>query len=234
MHEDSLLDKFKLHLYYFIIGVISFISLVFLPMIGTKVGLGWNVPDTPVGWIVWVAAKLIIATINVLIFYSFMQQAKVNVKDNEKYKEALEILGRIKVKKYIPRSPTKWNRQQYGGKGVTIFLSTALATIAFTQALLTYDWIALIAYLFTIIMGIIFGILQMKMAEQYWTDEFYNYAKMIEEEQIHEELNIITDNRNTDSNINCISVNSESLLLDSYDSNSNIFDRTSQQINQSN
>lgn len=41
-----------------------------------------------------------------------MEQAKINVRDNEDYKKANEILKKLKVKEFIPRSPNKWNRQQ--------------------------------------------------------------------------------------------------------------------------
>lgn len=183
-------DKVKQWMYYFIIGIISLVALIFLPMIGSTVGLGWNIPDTVVGWIVWIAVKLIVAAINVLIFHSFMQQAKLNVKNNEKYTEANEILGRMKIKKFIPRAPKVWNAQQYGKKGTMIFITTGLATIALTQAILTFDWIAMLTYLFTIIMGLIFGVLQMKSAEEYWTNEFYKYALMVKEEQEQEELRL--------------------------------------------
>lgn len=49
-----------------------------------------------------------VSIMNVLIFHSFMEQAKLNVKDNEDYKKANEILKIVKeanVKK--PLSPTK-------------------------------------------------------------------------------------------------------------------------------
>ena len=76
-------DRIKQNLYYVIIGIISFLSVAFLPMVGSTIGLEWKLPDTTAGWVVWVVSRLIIATINVLIFYSFMEQAKLNVKDNE-------------------------------------------------------------------------------------------------------------------------------------------------------
>lgn len=174
-------DTVRQWLYYFIIGIISLIALVFLPMIGATIGLGWNLPDTIVGWVVWAAVKIIIATINILIFHSFMCQAKLNIKEDPKYKEANEILGRVKLKKYTPRSPHKWNSQQYGRKGTLIFFTSALTVVALTQALLTFDWMAMLTYLFTIIMGLIFGVLQMKSAEEYWTEEYWKYAKMVEE-----------------------------------------------------
>lgn len=176
------LDKIKQWMYYFIIGVISLISLIFLPMLGSTVGLGWNIPNTTVGWIVWISTKIIVSIINVLIFHSFMQQGKLNVKNHPRYIEAQDILRGIKLKNYIPRSPKEWNRKQYGVKGITIFIWTALATVALSQAILSYDWVTMLTYLFTIILGLIFGVLQMKVAEEYWTEEFWKYAKMIEEE----------------------------------------------------
>lgn len=166
-------------MYYFIIGIVSMIALCFLPMIGSNVGLGWNLPNTFVGWIVWITVKIIVAVLNVLIFHCFMLQAKINIKDNEKYIEAQEILRTNEFKDFVPRSPNAWNKQQYGQKGLTIFITTALSTVALTQAMLTFDWMSMLTYLFTIIMGLIFGVMQMKTAEDYWTDEFWQYAQKV-------------------------------------------------------
>lgn len=177
------MEKIKQCLYYIIIGVISFIALVFLPMIGTEVGLAWSIPNTLIGWIVWVTVKLIVAVINVLIFHCFMLQAKINIKDNEQYKEAIRILNLAAKKEHKPRSPSKWNAEQYGKKGTTIFVTTAMSTVALTQALLTFDYMSMLTYLFTIIMGLIFGVMQMKTAEDYWTNEFYEYALEVRKEQ---------------------------------------------------
>lgn len=185
--EPGMIDKVRQSMYYFIIAIISFIALVFLPMLGTTMGLAWNLPTTAAGWTVWVVMKVIVATLNLLIFYSFMQQGKLNVKDNENYLKAQEILRKIRVKEVQPRSPAKWNGQQYGKKGVTIFLSTALATVALTQAILAFNWVEMLTYLFTIIMGIVFGVLQMKSAEDYWKEEYYLYALRKLEERQEEE-----------------------------------------------
>ena len=199
------MDKIKQWMYYFIIGIVSFIALVFLPMIGSDVGLGWNIPNTVVGWVVWVTVKLIVAVLNVLIFHCFMLQAKINIKDNEKYIEANQILIDCKEKEWNPRGPQAWNKQQYGTKGITIFVTTALSTVALTQALLTFDWMSMLTYLFTIVMGLIFGIMQMKTAEDYWTDEYWQYAKMVQRkvdlaEKEHSEQgdSSVCNNRGTD------------------------------------
>lgn len=188
--RKAVLDKTKQWLYYIIIGIVSLIALVFLPMIGSEVGLDWNLPDTMTGWIVWVAVKLIVATINVLIFHSFMQQAKLNTREHPNYKRAYDILFAHKNKEQLPRSPRKWNSQQYGRKGTMIFLTTALTTIALTQAILTFDWMAMLTYLFTIVMGLIFGIMQMKSAEDYWTDEFLRYALLVDQQRKEKENDV--------------------------------------------
>lgn len=178
------MEKIKLYTYYIIIGVVSLIALLFLPMVGSSVGLEMRLPDTLVGWVVYCITKLIVAALNVIIFYCFMQQAKVNVKDNEKYKKANDILELIEERKdRAPRSPKEWTRKQYSGKGITIFVTTILAAVSLTQAILTFDYITMLTYLFTIIMGLIFGILQMKNAEIYWTTEFYEYALKAKKEE---------------------------------------------------
>lgn len=197
--RNVVLDRMKQWMYYIIIGIISFIALIFLPMIGSEVGLDWNLPDTTVGWIVWVAVKLIVATINVLIFHSFMQQAKLNIKDDPKYKRAYELLFSHKNKEQQPRSPKKWNSQQYGRKGTIIFMTTALSTVALTQAILTFDWMAMLTYLFTIVMGLIFGIMQMKSAEDYWTDEFLRYALLVDQQRKENEECSQSETKNTET-----------------------------------
>ena len=193
-------ERIKQNLYYVIIGIISFLSVAFLPMVGSTIGLGWKLPDTTAGWVVWVVSRLIIATINVLIFHSFMEQAKLNVKDDAHYIEAREILYKNKKKEHEPQSPQKWQALQYGKKGTTIFISSAMSVVALGQAILTFDWFAMLAYIFTIAMGLIFGIMQMKKAEAYWTGEFYEYALKKQQEQdtatkeVVEDKEIINDN----------------------------------------
>lgn len=187
-------EKAKQNMYYILIGIISFISVAFLPMVGSTVGLGWKLPDTPTGWVVWAISRLIIATINVLIFYSFMEQAKLNVAKDPHYIEATEILLKAKKADHAPRSPQKWQALQYGKRGTKIFISSAMSVVALGQAILSFDWVSMLAYIFTIAMGIVFGVLQMKKAEAYWTDEFYRYAMMIKEEEAKKPEEIVNDN----------------------------------------
>lgn len=177
MENNSKLMTLKHYSNYIIIGVVSLLTLVFLPMLGSTVGLAWNIPNTVVGWIVWVATKLIVAALNVLIFHCFMQQGIENSKEHPNYIEARRILMTQDKKEVKPRSPLVWNLEQYGKKGVTIFFASALSVFAFTQAILSFDVIMMLTYAFTIIMGLIFGVMQMKTAEDYWTYEYLEYAQ---------------------------------------------------------
>lgn len=189
--KEQIRQKLSNILYMLIVGVVSLIILLFLPMVGSTIGLEWNVPDTTVGWIVYVATKLIMAILNIIIYYCFMQQAKINVKDNEAYKEAIKHIRTNKKikKKHKPLSPRTWTARQYATKGTGIFISSALATISLAQAILLYDLSTFLSYLFTLIMGIVYGIIQMKKAEEYWTIEFPAYVDMLilsENEQYNE------------------------------------------------
>ena len=187
MNESSTAKmKAKQNIYYIIIAIISFITVAILPMVGSTVGLQWNLPDTTVGWIVWAVTRLVISIINVLLFYSFMEQAKLNVKDNERYKQANEILLKSKKKEHEPKSPSKWQAEQYGKKATKIFLGSAMSVVSFGQAILSYDWVSMLAYIFTLAMGLIFGVMQMKKAETYWTTEYYAYALKKQESELEE------------------------------------------------
>lgn len=175
-------EKWKQWQYYAIIGVISLVALFFLPMIGSEAGLAWKIPTTTVGWIVYVTSKLLVATINVLIFHCFILQAKINIQDDSRYLEAIEILDQLSpTHTENSRSPGQYFKYTYGRKGVTIFATSILSAVGLTQAVLTFDWISMLTYFFTILMGLIFGVLQMNQTESYWTTEFLRYAKKTKE-----------------------------------------------------
>ena len=182
MPKSELYEKWRQLQYYVVIGIISLVALFFLPMIGSEAGLAWNIPNTTAGWIVYITSKLLVATINILIYHCFILQAKINIQDDPKYREATEILNNIldsDTERF--RSPREYFKSAYGTKGVTIFITSVLSAIGLTQAVLTFDWISMLTYLFTIVMGLIFGVLQMSQTEIYWTTEYWQYAKRIEQ-----------------------------------------------------
>lgn len=172
-----------LYLYYILIGVLSFVALVFLPFFGSEVGMEAQFPDTWIGWIVYIVQQALMAIINILIFHSFICQAYINIKDNENYNKARDIFHSFDDKEYIPMTLQQFNKREYGRKGATIFIGTVLGGFALTQAILTYDYVRMLAYLFTIILGVFFGIYEMKKYEEYLTYEYLQSALYYQKQQ---------------------------------------------------
>ena len=175
--------KWTQYMYYILIGVISFIALVFLPMFGSEIGMAFTFPTTVAGWVVYIITQALMALVNVLIFHSFICQAKLNIKDDPNYQKAVEILKAYILKTYTPRSYTQFRNQEYRWKGISIAVGTLLAGFALTQAILTYDYVRMLSYLFTVMFGIIFGILEMKKWEEYYTGEYLDYALYYQKQQ---------------------------------------------------
>lgn len=178
------MEKFRQYKNYAIIAILTMFCLFFLPFTGSVVGLGFVFPNTVAGWVVFVVNKLIIGFVNIMILYCFCEQGKFNVRNDEQYQKAKKILlGQMNIKELLPRSPAQHSRDVYGKKGITIFITTILGTISLTQAVLAFDIITMLTYLFTIIMGIIFGVIQMGYEEIYWTEDYYKYAVLISERE---------------------------------------------------
>ena len=172
--------RIRFKIYYILIAVASFVALTFLPLLGTgsDVSARWDLPTSQRAWIVFITLRAIISFLNVFIYASFINQGKLNVRDNVNYKKANDLLKVIKKGKgYVPRSPLKFNAKEYGWKGVTVFGSTAAAMVALDQALLNFSYKALIVYASTVAMAIFFGIFEMKRVEIYWTEEYLDYAE---------------------------------------------------------
>lgn len=175
--------EIRQYLYYAIIFCISVVVLVFMPMVGSELDAGLKLPTTAAAWGVYVFTKLLTAVLNVLIYHCFIQQARVNASKNENYKKARDILNRETAKaKAKPKSEKEFLKKQYSSKAIMLFLTTIASTITLTQAILSYNYVTLLTYAVTIFMGIIFGVVEMKKVENYYCNEFYSYALMVEEE----------------------------------------------------
>ena len=184
-------QKINNYLYYILIGVVSFIGIAIMPLIGSEVNLALAFPNTVGGWIVYVGANLISAVGNMLIFFSFMEQAKINIKDNEHFQKAdkllLDLAIRKEKKEKLPRSPKQWKTYEYSRKGVTLFLGSLFSCVALGNAILHFDVMVMLGYIITTTFAVIFGLIQMKHSEKYWTDEYYRYALYEEKKFKYEE-----------------------------------------------
>lgn len=166
--------------YYFLIAVVSLVSVVFLPLLSSSLNGELEIPNTPMEWAIWITSKVAICIVNMLIFYAFVQQAKVNVRKDQNYCKANEIMQKIKERKdLIPRSPNKYNTSQWLSKGTSLLISSLISTVVLTEAILRFDLAQFLAYLFTLFMGIVFGYLTMRKNEDYWTSEYLAYAEYV-------------------------------------------------------
>ena len=185
--KQELRSKFRGYAYYLLIAVISLISIVFLPMLGSELDGGFKWPESKIGWVIWIMTRAGIAVVNVCFFALFKAQAKLNVSNDKNYKEACDILNRYnRYKKIIPRSPAKYNLMSWGVKGTTLLISSIFSTFAFAEAILKFDLVAFLSYVFTIVVGLIFSYFTMRRDEDYYIDEFYQYALMKQAEMDQE------------------------------------------------
>lgn len=165
-------------LYYIIIGVVSVVSTVFLPLVNSTLTMDLCFPTNAAGWVVFIVSKLSVALINILIFYCFLKQAVVNVKDTDSYKEALHLMEQTtKRSTFKPRSPGHYKAVVWGSKGTTLLVSSFLSVIAFGSAVLNFNLNVFLASVFTVLLGVVFGFIQMRRDEEYWTSEFLAYAR---------------------------------------------------------
>ena len=176
-------QNWRIYQNYIIIAILSLISVFFLPMLGSTLGIGFNIPNTAAGWIVWVLTKMCIVIVNILIFDQFVKQAKVNVRDNEQFKKAEEILNNVEKKAEDVKPAKEYISALYRKKGITLAITTVLSIFGLTNAILSFDWVSMLTYIFTIVMALIFGWITMNEAEEIWTDKHYKYALKIQKEK---------------------------------------------------
>lgn len=186
---------------YIIIAILSLISVFFLPMLGSELGIGFILPNTEAGWIVWILTKLCIVVVNILIFDQFVKQAKVNVRDNEQFKKAEEILNDTEEPEEELLPANKYISKLYLKKGVSLMITTVLSIFGLTQAILTFDWVSMLTYLFTIAMALVFGWITMNEVEEIWTDKHYKYAlKKQKEKELNKEIENVRNTKKQSNN----------------------------------
>lgn len=167
------------YLYYALIFVLSLVCLFFLPMLGSTAGLAFDIPTTAIGWVVWSVSNLCSAGLNTLMFHFFIKQGKVNIKNDPAYIGANQLLQKNELRQVEkPLSPREWHAKQYRNKGISLFLFTVLGTISFGQALLVFNLVKFLSQAITLLIGLVFGFMEMKSTEEYWTVEYPEYAEL--------------------------------------------------------
>lgn len=163
---------------YIIIIVATLIAGIVPPMIGSVAGLAIAFPTTVSGWLVWSVIQICSAIANCLIFYAFLNQGKDNVKDHPSYLKARELLRINGIgKETLLISPQQWERGEWRSRVIWLFIGTLLGGIALTQAILAFDVVRFICQIFAVAFAILFGLLEMKKAEEKYSDYYLEYAE---------------------------------------------------------
>ena len=121
---------------YMIIAIVSIIAVFFLPMLGSSVGVGLALPTTAAGWIVYILTKLCIVVINVLTLDQFIKQAKINIKDNERYIAASNYFNLNPLEEeeeLLP--PSRYMSRIYRRRMTKVSISSILGVFGLTQAI---------------------------------------------------------------------------------------------------
>lgn len=167
---------------YIIIALLSCAAVFFLPMLGSSVGMALLIPDTFAGWAVYLITKFCIVVINLLIFDQFMKRAKINASSDSLFQEAERIMRELigEEKDEEPAPAQYYIKKMYRSKMLSTAIFTILGVFGFTNAVLTFDWVSMLSYFFTIMMGLIYGWAAMADAEQIWIEKHYTYAKYLQ------------------------------------------------------
>ena len=165
------------NIWYIVIGLSSIITLVIFPMIGSDLPLQLTLPDTAIGWIIYIFTKLAVAGLNMFIFHSFMQQGKQNVSGYWKTLMADEILHKVKQQKeVVPLSPEEWQAREYRNKGISLGITSVLSCIILSQVVLSFDVVVFLSYIVTLAIGLLFGLGQLGKSERAWSLDYFDYV----------------------------------------------------------
>ena len=183
METKTIKEQLRQFTYYIIIAAISSLTIVVFPLIGSgsSISIEECFPTTKIGWTIYIIERALVIIMNLTIFTSFIQQAKVNIKNSPNFKKAHEILQRHRPKE------SKYLGQTYTTKGISLALTTVASLFVIGSAILNYDYMILIATTFSVVITIVMGVIQMRKTELYYTTEYYDYANYIEQENKNQE-----------------------------------------------
>ena len=202
--ENDLKEQFKNKINLIIIAFVSLLAISIIPFL-TEAFNGSSdeeiiqtvFPSSTIGWVVWAIFRFMIIAINMSIFIAFVNQAKINVKDDIDFKKAtgrwLEIQvyrgKRLKKhKKPLYLTPKEYFAKLYGTKGLSLAISSFASCFTITMLVLNWDLATFIVICLTVLFAIVFGFLTMQKVEFYWTHDFVirtnvEYDKMLDEQK---------------------------------------------------
>ena len=174
-------DWFNKWLPLIVIMLLQGISLICLPMFDfsseSNEIIKWHNPE----WYEWLFT-IISEVLTVTTFIGFSIQGKLNVKDDARKLEADRILGKLKIKEAKPQSPKSFESKAYISKGITVSITTIGTCLLVPVIAINFNVATLMSLAISSMTSIVFGILNMKRFEDYYTHEYVRYAEWKAEE----------------------------------------------------
>ena len=161
------------------IAVIVWVALVFVPTLNTDGTVKLNIPSSTFELIAYLLIRGLVAVMVFTIFVLFDMQGKNNILDDPAYLEAYNLLNTVEDKEYKPISPKAYKLKTYGFKAISLSITTTLSAVVIMEMVLSYNWTYLLAYGLSMLTSLISGVMQMKKAEIYWTEEYPKWAHYI-------------------------------------------------------
>lgn len=161
------------------IAVIVWVALVFVPTLNTDGTVKLNIPSSTFELIAYLLIRGLVAVMVFTIFVLFDMQGKNNILDDPAYLEAYNLLNTVEDKEYKPISPKAYKLKTYGFKAISLSITTTLSAVVIMEMVLSYNWSYLLAYGLSMLTSLISGVMQMKKAEIYWTEEYPKWAHYI-------------------------------------------------------
>ena len=164
-----------------VIMLLQGISLICLPMFDFSSEnneiIRWHNPE----WYEWVFT-IINEVLTITTFIGFSIQGKLNVKDDVRKLEADRILGKLKVKDAKPQSPKSFESRAYISKGIMVTITSIGTCLLVPVIAIHFNVATLMSLVISSMTSIVFGILNMKHFEDYYTHEYVRYAECKAEE----------------------------------------------------
>ena len=188
--ERAIKDWFIKWLPLICVMLLQAITLIVMPMFdfeNSEEIFVWKNPE----WYEWVFTG-ITELLTITTFIGFSIQGKLNVKDDPRKLEADKILGRLRVKEARPQSPKAFESKAYISKGIMVSLTALGTCILIPIIAISFNLVTFFTLLLTTATSIVFGVLNMKRFEDYYTHEYIRYA-----EWKYDEVNSNKDNSQT-------------------------------------
>lgn len=202
-------EQIKSKINFIIIGLVSLIGMGIIPFLASSIDADSDediikncFPTTKLGWVMWAIFRGTIIIINIFIFIAFVNQGKMNCKDNVEYQKSEKKWIEIQVwkgknkKKHekVYLTPKQHYASVYSKKGLMISIWTFASLFSVTYIVLNWDLITFLSITITIILAMIFGLLSMYKEEYYWLNDFkircdIEYDKMIKTIESNKEVN---------------------------------------------